>query len=343
MDLDLDKPFYPAYGIFKLKPMTYVYYRGFDTRFPAISEHPAYFGTHLVASSYARKHGTSVRMFSNKSELSLLDARFMKDLLRDLFETEGVKDRIEDTLSTIMSFGLCSLSHQIELFKKRFSTLVDKDPFKELEASYKHGLIEQSGVRIAETTNDAQTMAFLSELFSGFVDGFMSPSLESPFHIEKGGRMIAEMIIFNPLRSEIVQVSRQAPIKESHTIDYLYNIQFGKKQRAGTPTMPIEMYVKSGGGDEDLALPTVETIRQQFEEPEIKEQWKKGLQAGVRWKKIANFGPDYNPTPEVEVTPWDLTARFEPRYTPTDTSKYDLVEVKDSIRRKTRKVRDQRR
>jgi hypothetical protein len=343
MDIDFDKPFYPAYGIFKLKPMTYAFYRGFDTRYPAISERPAYFGTHLVASSYARKHGTPVRMFSNKSELSLLDVRFMKHLLRDLFEMEATKDTIEDTMSTIMSFGLCSLSHQIDLFRKRFRTLVDQDPFKALEASYRDGLIEQSGVRIAETSNDAQTMAFLSKLFSWFVDGFISPSLESPFHIEKGGKMIAEMIIFNPLRSNIIQVSRQAPITEIHTIDYLYNIQFGKKLRAGTPSMPIELYVKSGGGDEDLPLPTVETIRQRFEDPEIQEQWKKGLQAGARWKEIANFGPDYNLGPEVEVTPWDLTARIEPRFTPIDRSKYDLVEVKESIRRKTRKSRDQRR
>ena len=67
----------------------------------------------------------------------------------------------------------------------------------------KYSLIEQSGFRVAETTLDSVTMTFLKYFFKGFADGFISPRMVSPFHVEKEDIMSSEIIIFNPLKSGI--------------------------------------------------------------------------------------------------------------------------------------------
>ena len=299
MELNLDIPFYPAYGIFELKELFYVYYRGFDPLYPAISERPAYFGTRSVAEGYARKHGNGIRMFTNSHPLKLIDVRFMKDLLRYLFATHS--DGTEDILSTILSFGICSLSHQIELAKIRFKSLLGQPQLETLEKYYKKGLFEQEGVRIAETENDAQTMGFLKGLFEGVIDGFVSPQTYSPFHTEKpGNMMVAELIIFNPLRSGIKMIMSPLRIVGKETISEIYNKRFGSKFQFGIPPKQVDFFMKTGGGTADESLPSVEMIDMSGE------LFTKGYDAGKRWNTLTNLGFEINIFPKIKVSSWNL-------------------------------------
>jgi len=131
MELNLDEQFHPAYGVFELTARNYVYYRGFDSTYPAISERPAYFGTLTVAESYAKKYKNNVQMFTNTKTLRLVDVRFMKDLLRRLFERNNDND--VSILSTVLSFGICSLAHQIQLAKIRFDSIKDSNDIQKIK------------------------------------------------------------------------------------------------------------------------------------------------------------------------------------------------------------------
>ena len=139
----------------------------------------------------------------------------MRVLLTRLLQLNPTDKSLQYLASIMLSFGLCSLEHQIKLTKMRYSGL-NKTSNKEIKASidaleqyYKRdSIIEQTGVRIAETTNDTYTMGFLQELFKGVFDGFISPRLYSPFHTEKPKSMMnPEIILFNPKESGITELS----------------------------------------------------------------------------------------------------------------------------------------
>jgi len=305
-EIDWDTDFDPGYGILTLNKLSYVYFRGYDKSYPVISDRPAYFGSLSTAKGYGEKNpDRSVSAFTNKRPLKLLDVRFMKDILRDLF-TKHTNADLTSILPVILSFGLCSLRHQIGLAKMRFSTTpLLTDHVKSLEDAYKPGLYEQSGYRIAETTNDAFTMAFLKSLFAGFVDGFISPRMYSPFHIEKKTMFNGEMILFNPARCQIVcvddyDIRKQGP---KQSIDELYNRELGRKIHVGSPPMSSDFFLKTGGGIPDTytkELPSVEQINMRFHEREIQDEWNKGLAVGNEWSRLSRFGEYTNPVPTAD-------------------------------------------
>lgn len=305
--IDWDTNFNPAYGIVYMPESKYIYYRGYDVHYP-LSERPAYFGSLKIANGYADGSGRRVDAFTNTKMLKLLDVRFMCDILRNLFQEHYTTDA--GILSTMLSFGICSLSHQIYLASMRLQTLKDHPSMKSLTQSYKQGLFEQQGVRIAETTNDAETMGFLKELFSGFIDGFISPRQFSPFHVEKPYNMMnAEMIVFNPKESSIVRMT-SLPSKVGKTnVAELYIRNYGRKIHIGEPLYPYNFHVKYGGGEMGLMprntdLPSVEQINMRFDEPEIHTAWDRGVRAGALLKTHAQIEEVVNPTPTVPVRSW---------------------------------------
>jgi hypothetical protein len=310
--IDWDTNFDPAYGIVHMDPSKYIYYRGYDSSYPVISDRPAYFGSLVVAEGYAKGPGRKVDAFTNTKMLRLIDVRYMSDILRNLFKEHH--DKTEDgILSTVLSFGICSLSHQIYLASLRLQSLKDNPCMKSLRQSYKQGLFEQQGVRIAETTNDAETMGFLQTLFSGFIDGFISPRQFSPFHVEKPYNMMhAEMIIFNPKESGITRMASVPPKLGKTSVLWFYNKNFGRKIHIGEPLFPYNFYLKSGGGTEmdsltdriDEELPSVEQINMRFDEPGIQDAWNRGAEAGELWKTYAQFGELINPVPTLPVRSW---------------------------------------
>jgi hypothetical protein len=229
--LNFYKNFDPLYGYTIDIPSNVIMWRGYDPKYPAISERPAYYGAIEFAQGYAEKYNTLAQPFITTRQLRLLDIRYMKVLLTQLCDAiSSNKYTKEDTdiiIATSISFGLCSLKHQIKLFKHRYKAIyLSNDPMfegikngiKNLESILNENkIVEQRGVRIADTTNDAIVMGFLKELFNHTCDGYIAPNIESAFHIEKNGFILnSEIILFNPIHSGIKQLKLPLPngIKE---------------------------------------------------------------------------------------------------------------------------------
>jgi hypothetical protein len=305
LQLDWDSHFDPAYGVITMPPNRFAYYRGYKKKYPIVSSRPSYYGSITTARGYASGIDTSLSAFTNTKPLKLLDVRFMKDILRELFATHVPDD---ETLSVVLSFGLCSLDHQCFLAKQRYRENAGlTENIRALIETYKDTNHEQPGVRIAETTNDAFTMAYLKELFSDFVDGFISPRLYSAFHTERDDGMIsAEMILFNPLKAGIHELNETEIITKTVSFDYLYGMEFGKKISFKTHGL----YMR-GGGEENTIVPTVEEIADRLEngDPSIQAQWDHGTRVGKRWKNLARFGMAEPPKPTAKVQPWSSRTR----------------------------------
>jgi hypothetical protein len=304
--LNFDEPFHPAYGLVTMPENMFVYYRGYELSYPPISNRPAYYGSLKTAQSYAGLPGRNIAAFTNIRPLELIDVRFMKDILREMFR---INKPDKDTLPVVLSFGLCSLRHQCILAIGRFHESPHiQNNVNALINYYKSNItpyFEQPGYRIGETTNDAYTMAFLRTIFEGFVDGFISPAERSPFHIEKTTNIHnAELIIFNPEKSGIRMFHTPPPVLEtSINIEWLYARDIGKKIHLGKPKYPYNLYTLSGGGNKDTnnTLPSVEQIQIEWNtNPIIRENWKKGEEAGIKWKEIVKFGIAGNPHPKAD-------------------------------------------
>lgn len=230
-DINWDDNFLPLYGNSIVIPANTILWRGFDPSFPAISDRPAYYGSKEFAQGYAEKYGVNASAFITSRPLKLLDIRFMKILLSQLFEhNRGNKLDNRVILDTTISFGLCSLEHQVKLFKYKYNAIYDtnnsaydniKQGVNKLESFINPSAIyEQQGVRIAETTNDSFVMGFLKELFYNYYDGYISPNIQTPFHIEKKDFILnSEVIIFTPINSGI-KLLKSIPAKlETITIN----------------------------------------------------------------------------------------------------------------------------
>lgn len=330
LEIDWDSNFDPAYGIVYMDPYKYIYYRGYDPTHPVVSERPAYYGSFPVALSYVDEPHKKVSAFTNGQRLRLIDVRFMKEILRNLFDRYHPDDD-SGVLSTVLSFGICSLAHQIHLASQRFQTsVILEDSMKSLRAFYEPSNYEQSGVRIAETTNDSETMGFLATLFSDFVDGFISPRQYTPFHVEKTDNIMnAEMILFNPAKSD-VRITTRTPTGKISVATF-YSKFIGRRIHVGEPEYPYTFLLSGGGGDggddkKTVVLPTVEQIHMRFDDdPEIQELWNRGVASGMRWKERARFGHVSQSRPTAPVTSWALVA--------------PPPSAVESLRRKTRKVR----
>lgn len=221
-ELVIDDDFLELYGDYIYIPENTVFWRGYHKNYDAVSDRSAYYGSIYVARGYSKPDTHILGTFTNTKTLKLIDVRFMRVLLRSLFQDVISVNNIENnkyiktldpkknklnqeflaSLSVTLSFGLCSLKKQIELFRKYIHN--NPGQIDELAKIYREdSLIEQEGVRIAETDIDFYTMSFLKTLFEDFVDGFVSPRLKTPYHTEKKGTMSPEMIIFNPKKSGI--------------------------------------------------------------------------------------------------------------------------------------------
>jgi hypothetical protein len=231
-----DDNFIPMYGTTISIPTNTIIWRGYDPAYPAISNRPAYYGSQQFAQGYANKYNTDAKPFITTRTLNLLDIRYMSVLLSQLFEHN--KHNLTDgniVIATTISFGLCSLRHQIDLFKYRYKAIYDssesiydniKKGVQKMESILdQSALYEQKGYRIAETSNDAIVMGFLKELFSSDYDGYISPIIKTPFHIEKANfNLNSEIVIFNPTSSGIKLLLKiPTTIKESTINNFILN------------------------------------------------------------------------------------------------------------------------
>lgn len=209
-ELDLEKGFFPLYGDTIIIPENSVFWRGYLQKYP-LSTRPAYFGTENTAKTY----GDIYNAFTNSRPLRLLDIRFLKVILRQLFQENRTNKKLNtydlETIKKIStSFGLFSLQDQIKKLKELYVLHIPiHQTISYVESTLvKDSVIEQPGIRVGETTLDGFTMGFLTYLFqSTVIDGFLSPRMISPFHIEKNGMINPEIIIFNPVASGIQLLS----------------------------------------------------------------------------------------------------------------------------------------
>jgi len=114
-----------------------------------------------------------------------------------------------------IAFGLCSYQFQIQLLEKHVDQIknhIDKDQFdfvkqridnmKSTDPRHMLNPLEPEGVRIAETQIDRKVMYIIKELFGELYDGYISPKMYSPFHVQNASH--EEILIFDPIKSGLV-------------------------------------------------------------------------------------------------------------------------------------------
>lgn len=316
-----EKPFDTAYGVIKI-PENMIFYRGYSTRYPALTERFAYFSDKKIASAYVKTSDYTLSAFTNTRVLRVLDVRFMMSILREMIYSNKED---ESSLPVVLSFGLCSLRHQVALMNIRYRSPGSRVKGHDAMQKIVDGLdpsspFEPQGVRVGETTNDAYTMAFLSVLFENFVDGFVSPRLSSPYFVDNKNQMPPELILFNPIRSGIRKLSDFPPPNipkysmysiyamqtKHHILRYLNNLSGYISYSS--------FHLQAGGGDGsnkikldvEYEIPSVENINERWNDDEIQTAIKNGACAAEKWKQIVCFGHQELPVPTLTVSPWTV-------------------------------------
>lgn len=206
IELDWENTWDPLYGSPIILPENVLLWRGYDTRYEAIPDRYSYYSGMKIVMEYAKKEYRDLGCFITTRPLKILDIRCLINILERIIKINDSDKNLNDFASTMISFGICSLGHQIKLLKLRYKNSITDNIKRLIEIYNPNRVIEQKGVRVAETTNDGFTMAFLQELFKDDFDGFISPRLYTEFHIEKNGQLNPELIIFNPKNSKLKQL-----------------------------------------------------------------------------------------------------------------------------------------
>jgi hypothetical protein len=296
-----DDNFLPLYGDYISIPPNTIMWRGFDPQYPAISDRPAYYGSQIFAQGYAKNYGTNAQPFITTRYLKLLDIRFMKVLLSQLFEynQSSTKADIMTICSTTVAFGLCSLQHQVKLVKKLYNGVYKSsdsrfDSFKkgveQLESKINpNSLYEQPGYRIAETSNDSFVMGFLQELFDGQYDGYIAPNLYTPFHIEKRNFILnSEVVLFNPISSGIQLLKTHPKNVEKATINNFVLSSGQNYTSIETRGMETKYYTRNntkGGGTTSPEI--CEDYNHLYDKGDknIIKQYNEGIKMGKKWNQ----------------------------------------------------------
>jgi hypothetical protein len=288
--LRLSNSFPPVYGTPIVIPENCIVYRGYSTQYPVLSERPAYFGNIETAESYTKNPGEILGTFLTSRPLRLLDYRFLKVLLRQLFErvtkeTRVAKQDSKVIQSVLLSFGLYSLQHQIELLNNFPKEYIDYNSgFQALIDTLKipGGLLEQPGIRVAETTNDAVTMGFLKGFLERHFDGFVSPLLESAFHTEKNGILPPEIILFHPINSGMKHVNLMGKILPSISI---VDILIHNHIFVALTVKDVEVEVFMKGGSSESSVNVIDTIEHAIQNKDkvITKQYNTGYSTGQKW------------------------------------------------------------
>jgi hypothetical protein len=316
-ELDWNAPFDPLYGAPITIPENTIIWRGYDVNFPAISERYAYYSSYNVALGYAKKNKRKMGCFITTRPLQILDIRFMNVLLSRLIHTNDVNKNIESFAAIMLSFGLCSLENQIKLLKLRYKGVLNlndanskiiNDGIKKLEEyNNPDSIIEYQGVRIAETSNDGYTMTFLQELFKGYIDGFISPKLFTPFHDEKNSIMSPELILFDPMNSNIKQINYPTSTKIIN-INELIGKHHGHIVLENKKLNVKMKFFMIGGGNciENHPVDSFNTLLEQ-ENKDAKNIYNKAKKEGKKFREsIVNIYKIETPTITVPISPFSI-------------------------------------
>jgi hypothetical protein len=193
-------------------------------------------------------------------------------------------------------------------------TVAFKEGVKALEAYYNpKSIIEQSGFRVGETENDGYTMTFLQELFSGVVDGFISPRLFTPFHVEKEQELNPELIIFNPKNSGIVESSVKLSgtyiIKIAELNNRYANHIFIENKK--TPEIRMNFYMIGGGSNTFQASSDKFNELIENKDKHALEIYKNAKKDGKQWRtKMLDIYTAEPSAPSVPVSPFRQTSEI---------------------------------
>lgn len=321
-EINWTEDFIPIYGTTISILTNTILWRGCDPAHPAISDRPAYYSSREIAQGYAEKYSINAIPFITSKRLKLLDIRYMKVLLSQLlqFNQPKTRENAEIFQATTISFGLCSLRHQIKLFKDRYKAIYKtnnalydaiKKGVEKLETLVNpNALYEEPGVRIAETTNDAFVMGFLKELFGKHYDGFISPNIYSPFHIEKSNfKLNSELILFNPSTSGIRILNLVPQNIEEMTINRYIGLSGQNYTTIDTRGMTTTYYSKNTNKKGGSKLKEENNLYDDYNylydkgDKNIIRLYNKGKQIGKKWSdkpiKITTViapGPCVDPT-----------------------------------------------
>jgi hypothetical protein len=324
----LNETFAPLYGDTIRIPANTLFFRGYNKDFPIISSYPSHFGNYHTAKGYKELHeNNELGLFSTTKEIKVIDLRYLKVLLQDLFisRTDNDDEVVNIILTCTIAYGLCSFKKQLELLNIRYKDTEDTERIKSMQDFYEKldkdftkqsqmfFVAEAQGVRIAETTNDAIALTFLAKLFENdSIDGFIAPSFFSPYHIEKQNNNTSpELVIFNPIKSGIIHVPNPENLNKIMPLSIIdiINSQFNYKQLTYKSFMKIEM---KGGG---LRRKNKNTATQNFEDfyntldkdNEKKQQIEKAQCAAI---SLAQYKRNYfgeKPKPSYPVSPWPMS------------------------------------
>lgn len=300
IDINWEVPFEPLYGSPIIIPENTMLWRGYDTNFNPIPERYLYYSSSSSAYEYAQKQGRDLGCFVTTNPIKLMDIRFMMNILEKIIQTNQSDIYLNDFSSSIISFGLCSLGHQISLLKMRYKDVlqtqtanskeIKRNIQKMIEVYKPLNIVEQKGVRVAETTNDGFTMAFLQELFKGLFDGFVSPRLFTPFHTEKAGQLNPEMIIFNPKASNLKQIKYYPSniitktfndfISDNHQLINVRTMKSGEE-------ISMKMYISGGQPIINNSKHYLDDFEDKLNanDKETVKHYKTAIKAGKRWRE----------------------------------------------------------
>jgi hypothetical protein len=319
---DWTAPFEPLYGQPILIPSNMVFFRGYDTKYPAISDRVTHYGSQQTASGYALDPGMALGAFTNTRLLRLFDYRYMRLLLQQLFatRTQAAMQHLEPMARITMSYGLCALRDQLAIMRR---LLPGSTGLAAVEAFYKNEIdgkdwenvplcvnpFTPEGIRVAETNNDARTLVFIKQVFGDMVDGFIAPRMSSPFHNEKEGFVSAEMVLFNPKAVGIKEMPMAQLPKTIMTMEQVLNgqsrsIQIKLQNQHTCSYRSRRATLQTGGGH----MPQTDTFFDDLSKkvPAVVEQAGQMKKAAAYFKghmKYVNFTA---PHPTVPLSPWML-------------------------------------
>ena len=120
-------------------------------------------------------------------------------------------------MTLALSFGLVSLSKQLELYSIRYREVLKNDErynnilqyynkyINSKEKNIWQNPIELQGIRIGETNNDIESIIILKEIFSQYFDGIIFPTMFSPYF--ERHYIPNEILLFQPLKC-VVEVDK---------------------------------------------------------------------------------------------------------------------------------------
>lgn len=315
-ELDWEEPFPPIYGSTIQLPPGLILWRGYELNNEPILSRPSFYSSKQTASEYAKISNRSLGAFYSTKHLNLLDVRFLRDILKGLFEQydeeEYTPDEATCIKAVIISFGVCTLKHQVSLMKDRFAGFLHLLPgIQKMEESLKSNLlIEQPGIRASEPTNDGITMTFLKKLFKYKYDGIISPRLVSIFHQEKKGLLPSELLLFDPKTSGVERLR-----------SYPKSIQKLKPTYFAIQTHPIvtidqgpliTQYYMNGGKRTDVkkgtgimnSLPSIEEFNKLLtnNNSDALKSVKLAKELGKKWRKMDGIYTAEPPHPTIPVS-----------------------------------------